>query len=31
MRDAIREYLGYTEKEKVDLWKHATFVFDTNI
>ena len=31
MRDAIREYLGYTEKEKVDLWKHATFVFDTNV
>ena len=31
MRDAIKEYLGYTEKEKRDLWKHATFVFDTNV
>ena len=31
MRNAIKDYLGYTETEKSDLWEHATFVFDTNV
>ena len=31
MRKAICEYLELTEQEKKDLWKSATFVFDTNV
>ena len=31
MRNAVREYLCYSDEEKRDLWDHATFVFDTNI
>lgn len=31
MRNAIKEYLSYSEDEKLDLWNHATFVFDTNV
>ena len=31
MRNAIHEYIELTEKEKKELWKSATFVFDTNV
>lgn len=31
MRDAIKEYLNLTQEEKIELWKNAVFVFDTNI
>ena len=31
MRNAIKEYLSYSDDEKLDLWNHATFVFDTNV
>lgn len=31
MRNAIREYIHYSDEEKRDLWEHATFVFDTNV
>lgn len=31
MRNAIQEYLSYSDEEKLDLWTHATFVFDTNV
>ena len=31
MRNAIREYLNYSDEEKQDLWNTATFVFDTNV
>lgn len=31
MRNAIKEYLSYSDGEKLDLWNHATFVFDTNV
>ena len=31
MRNAIQEYLNYTNEEKKELWNHATFVFDTNV
>lgn len=31
MRNAIKEYLEYTDKEKSELWDNATFVFDTNV
>lgn len=31
MRNAIQEYLNYTDEEKKELWDHATFVFDTNV
>ena len=31
MRNAIAEYLEYTDEEKKKLWKDATFVFDTNV
>lgn len=31
MRNAIKEYIEYNEKEKRLLWDTATFVFDTNI
>lgn len=31
MRNAIQEYLSYSDAEKLDLWNHATFVFDTNV
>ena len=31
MKNAIREYIPLTEKQKKELWKNATFVFDTNI
>lgn len=31
MRDAVREYINYSEEEKRDLWDNATFVFDTNV
>lgn len=31
MRNAIREYLGYTDDEKKALWDNATMVFDTNV
>ena len=31
MRNAVREYVEYTDDEKKNLWTRATFVFDTNI
>lgn len=31
MRNAIREYLNYSDEEKAALWDSATFVFDTNV
>lgn len=31
MKNAIIEYIEYTNEEKEDLWKTATFVFDTNV
>ncbi len=31
MREAIKEYIEYNEEEKKQLWKTATFVFDTNV
>lgn len=31
MRNAVKEYLSYTDDEKLDLWNHATFVFETNV
>lgn len=31
MRNAIQEYLSYSDEEKHDLWNHATFIFDTNV
>ena len=31
MRNAIREFLSYSDAEKLDLWNRATFVFDTNV
>ena len=31
MRNAIQEYLSYSDAEKLDLWNHATLVFDTNV
>lgn len=31
MKNAIKEYLGYSGEEKKDLWENATFVFDTNV
>ena len=31
MKEAIKEYIEYTEQEKKDLWNDATFVFDTNV
>ena len=31
MRNAIKEYLEYTDEEKSELWENATFVFDTNV
>ena len=31
MRNAIREYLEYSDKEKEELWNDAVIVFDTNI
>lgn len=31
MRNAIQEYLSYSDDEKLDLWNHAVFVFDTNV
>ena len=31
MRNAIKEYIEYSHKEKNDLWNTATFVFDTNV
>jgi len=31
MRDAIREYIDLSQAEKSELWKNATFVFDTNV
>ena len=31
MREAIKEYIEYSSKEKNDLWNTATFVFDTNV
>lgn len=31
MRNAIKEYLEYTDAEKSELWDNATFVFDTNV
>lgn len=31
MKNAISEYIEFSEKEKIKLWKEATFIFDTNI
>lgn len=31
MRNAIKEYIELNNREKEDLWKTATFVFDTNV
>ena len=31
MRNAIPEYLEYSDEEKKKLWENATFVFDTNV
>ena len=31
MKNAIREYIEYSEEEKKELWDTATFVFDTNV
>ena len=31
MRDAIREYIDLSSAEKNELWKNATFIFDTNV
>lgn len=31
MRDAVKEYIYYSEEEKRDLWDNAIFVFDTNV
>lgn len=31
MRNAVKEYIEYSSKEKNDLWNTATFVFDTNV
>lgn len=31
MREAIREYIDLSQAEKSELWKNATFVFDTNV
>lgn len=31
MRNAIKEYIEYTDAEKSELWDSATFVFDTNV
>ena len=31
MRNAIAEYLEYSDEEKKILWENATFVFDTNV
>lgn len=31
MKNAIKEYIEYSNEEKKDLWNTATFVFDTNI
>lgn len=31
MKNAIHEYLDYSDTEKKELWKTATFIFDTNV
>ncbi len=31
MRNAVREYIDLSTEEKSELWKNATFVFDTNV
>mgnify|MGYP000225931369 FL=1 len=31
MKNAIKEYIEYSNEEKRNLWDTATFVFDTNI
>lgn len=31
MKNAIKEYLEYSEEEKRELWGEAVFVFDTNV
>jgi|GEM_PF-629711 len=31
MKDAIVEYLDYSEKEKKEIWGKSTFIFDTNV
>ena len=31
MRNVIREYLEYSDKEKEELWNNAIIVFDTNV
>ena len=31
MRNAVREYIDLSTEEKKELWKNATFVFDTNV
>ncbi len=31
MRNAIYEFLDYSDDEKKELWENATFVFDTNV
>lgn len=31
MKNAIKEYIEYSDKEKKELWNTATFVFDTNV
>ena len=31
MKNAVQEYLSYSDEEKQELWDHATFVFDTNV
>lgn len=31
MKKAIREYIGLTNEEKINLWANAIFIFDTNV
>lgn len=31
MRNAVKEYIEYSDEEKNDLWNTATFIFDTNV
>lgn len=31
MRKAIKEYLEYSETEKIELWKSGVFILDTNV
>ena len=31
MKNVIKEYIEYSDKEKKDLWEIAIFVFDTNV